>query len=233
VTEVGVRYELRESTSILWLDDGKVNALTYDRVSACQEGLDRAEKEAKAVLIAGRPGCFSAGFDLPLLREGGEAASEMLLAGFELALRLYAFPYPVVIACTGHAVAMGAILCLSADTRIGADGDFKIGLNEVAIGLALPDLGVELARERLSKRHLSRAVLQAQLYAPLEAVDAGFLDRVTSPERVIDESIDAAQRLSSLDTAALRDTKLRLRGDTIARIRDSLPNRGDPPFGSR
>jgi enoyl-CoA hydratase len=233
VSETAVRYELRESTGILWLDDGKVNALTHDRVSACLQGLDRAEKEAQALLIVGRPGCFSAGFNLPVLRQGGDAASEMFLAGAELALRLYAFPRPVVIACTGHAIAMGAILCLSADARIGADGDYKIGLNEVAIGLALPELGVELARERLSKRHLSRAVLQAQLYTPREAVDAGFLDRVTSPEALIDECIEEAGRLASLDTVALRNTKLRLRGDAIARIRNSLPKRGDPPFARR
>jgi enoyl-CoA hydratase len=233
VSEDAVRYELRESVGIVWIDDGKVNALTHDRVTACLQGLDRAEKEAQALLIVGRPGCFSAGFDLPVLRRGGDAASELFLAGAELAVRLYAFPCPVVIACTGHAVAMGAILCLSADTRIGADGDYKIGLNEVAIGLALPDLGVELARERLSKRHLSRAVLQAQLYTPREAVDVGFLDRVTSPETLIDESIEEAGRLASLDSAAFRNTKLRLRGDAIARIRDSLPKRGDPPLASR
>ena len=222
MSDADVRYELRESTGIVWLDDGKVNALTLDRVSACLQGLDRAEKEAQALLIVGRPGCFSAGFDLPVLRRGGDAASEMFLAGAELALRLYAFPCPVVIACTGHAIAMGAILCLSADARIGADGDYKIGLNEVEIGLALPALGTELARDRLSKRHLNRAVLQAQLYTPREAVDAGFLDRVTSETALIDESIEEARRLASLDTTAHRETKLRLRGETIARIRDSL-----------
>jgi enoyl-CoA hydratase len=233
VSESDVRYEVRDSIGILWLDDGKVNALTLDRVNACLQGLDRAEKEAQALLIVGRPGCFSAGFDLSVLRQGGDAASEMFLAGSELALRLYAFPYPVVIACTGHAIAMGAILCLSADTRIGAEGDYKIGLNEVAIGVALPELGVELARERLSKRHLNHAVLQAQLYTPSEAVDVGFLDRVTSPDTQIDECIETAQRLASLDSAALTSTKLQLRGDAITRIRDSLPKRRNPPLAGR
>jgi enoyl-CoA hydratase len=233
VSEASVRYELRESTGILWIDDGKVNALTREGIDACLDGLDRAEKEAQALLIVGRPGCFSAGFDLSVLRQGGDALSEMFLSGAELALRLYAFPCPVVIACTGHAIAMGAILCLSADARIGADGDYKIGLNEVAIGLALPELGTELARERLSKRHLDRAVLQAQIYTPREAVDAGFLDRVTPQTALIDESIDEAHRLASLDSAAHRNTKLRLRGDAIARIRDSLPKLGDMLTPSR
>ena len=233
MSEASVRYELRESTGIVWLDDGKVNALTRESIGACLDALDRAEKEAQALLIVGRPGCFSAGFNLPVLRQGGDAASEMFLAGAELALRLYAFPCPVVIACTGHAVAMGAILCLSVDSRIGADGDYKIGLNEVAIGLTLPVLGMELARERLSKRHLSRAALQAQMYTPREAVDAGFLDRVVPQTALIDESIDEARRLASLDPAAFRHTKLQLRGDAITRIRDSLPKRGDSPTPTR
>jgi enoyl-CoA hydratase len=233
VSEAPVRYELRESTSIIWLDDGKVNALTREIIGACSDGLDRAEKEAQALVIVGRPGCFSAGFDLPVLRQGGDTARELFRAGGELALRLYAFPRPVVIACTGHAVAMGAILCLSVDCRIGADGDYKIGLNEVAIGLPLPVLGMELARDRLSKRHLDRAALQAQMYSPREAVDAGFLDRVAPQTAVIDESIDEARRLASLDPAAHRTTKLQLRGDTIARIRDSLTEPGNPLTASR
>lgn len=233
MSESDVRYELRDSVGILWIDDGKVNALTLERINACLQGLDRAEKEAQALLLVGRPGCFSAGFDLSVLRQGGVATSEMFLAGSELALRLYASPYPVVIACTGHAIAMGAILCLSADARIGADGDYKIGLNEVAIGVSLPELGVELARERLSKRHLNRAVLQAQLYTPSEAVDVGFLDRVTSAETLIDECIEEARRLAIHDSAAVTSTKLLLRGDSITRIRDSLPKRRSPPLEGR
>jgi enoyl-CoA hydratase len=114
---------------------------------------------------------------------------------------------------------MGAVLLLSADTRLGAEGDFKIGLNEVAIGLALPPFASRLAEARLSKRHLVRAALEAEIYAPSPAVEAGFLDRVARPEALGGEALAEANRLAKLDPSAFRATKAALRADTIARIR--------------
>ncbi len=130
-----VQYDLREGVARLSLDDGKANAISHAMLDAVNGALDRAEKEAGAVLIAGRPGRFSAGFDLSVMRSGGAAVGELVGGGARLALRLYEFPSPVVAACTGHALAMGAILLLASDTRLGARGDFKLGLNEVAIGM--------------------------------------------------------------------------------------------------
>jgi enoyl-CoA hydratase len=152
------------------------------------------------------------------MRGGPDQVVALVSAGGELALRFYGFPRPVVAACTGHALAMGAILLLSADARVGAEGSFKIGLNEVSIGLALPVFGVELARERLSKRHLTRAVETAELYTPSGAVDAGFLDRVTSPDTLLDEARGEARRLGELNAKAFAGTKKRLRASTIERI---------------
>jgi len=213
-----VQYELADGVAIVRLDDGKANAISPDIVSKIHTALDRAEKEARSVLLAGREGRFSAGFDLSVMRGGPDQVVALVSAGGELALRIYGFPRPVVAACTGHALAMGAILLLSADARIGAEGSFKIGLNEVAIGLALPLFGVELARERLSKRHLTRAVETAELYTPADAVDAGFLDRVTSADALIDEARGEAQRLGELSAKAFAGTKKRLRQATIDRI---------------
>ncbi|MEE8582086.1 MAG: crotonase/enoyl-CoA hydratase family protein [Myxococcota bacterium] len=217
-----VRYELREVVAMLWLDDGKANALTQELIGAVHTGLDRAEKEAQAALLIGRPGRFSGGFDLKVMRQGGPAVGELVNAGAELALRLYGFPVPVVLACTGHAIAMGAILCMAADARLGAQGDFKIGLNEVAIGMTLPDFGIEFARARLTPRELMRATVGAEIYTPQGAVEAGFLDRLVSPERLVDEALVEAQRWAQLDRSAHHNTKLRLRGPTIARIEATL-----------
>jgi enoyl-CoA hydratase len=217
-----VRYELRDSVAVIRIDDGKANALSPAIVASLHERLERAEKDEAAVLLVGRPGRFSAGFDLSVMRQGGEAARSLVLAGAELALRLFGFPRPVVIACSGHAVAMGAVLLLSADLRLGVEGDFKIVLNEVAIGMPLPMFAVELSRQRLSKRHLTRAALLSETYDPRSAVDAGFLDRLLSPESLFDEALREAQRLATLDTAALRNTKLSLRGTALAYIRDTL-----------
>lgn len=217
-----VQYELKDGVAIIRIDDGKANAISPAVVSAINGAFDRAEMEAGAVLLAGRPGRFSAGFDLGVMRSGPEQVIGLVSAGGELALRIYGCPRPVVAACTGHALAMGAILLLSADLRIGATGDFKIGLNEVAIGLALPIFGVELARARLSKRHQTRAVETAELYGPGDAVDAGFLDRVTGPETLLDEALAEAQRLGTLSAKAFAGTKQRLRAATIERVRQVL-----------
>ena len=103
--------------------------------------------------IIGRPGKFSAGFDLSVMTAGPDQARDLLRAGAELALRIYTFPLPVLLGATGHALAMGAILLMAADVRIGADGPFKVGLPEVEIGMPLPIFAVEFARDRLSKRH--------------------------------------------------------------------------------
>ena len=217
-----VTYELEESVALLRIDDGKANAISPPLIAAVDEALDRAEAEAQCVLIAGRPGYFCAGFDLGIMRQGADAARTLVTKGAELAIRLYAFPTPVVMTCTGHALAMGAILLTVGDMRMGAQGEFKIGLNEVAIGMPLPDFGIEFARERLSARHLARAVINAEIFSPAGAVEAGFLDRVVAPEALHAEARAEAQRLSKLDRKAYHHTKLRMHGGAIDRIRRSL-----------
>jgi enoyl-CoA hydratase len=218
-----VRYELRDAVAVVHFDDGKANALSHAAIAALGDALDRAEKdEARALALFGRPGRFSAGFDLAVMGQGGEAMIELVRCGAELGLRIYEFACPVVAGCTGHALAMGALLLLCSDTRVGAEGEFKIGLNEVAIGLPLPFFAIELAKARLSRRHLTRAVAEAEIYAPRDAVDAGWLDRVAAPEALTAEVLAEATRLSALDARAHAASKRLLRADTAAAIRASL-----------
>jgi enoyl-CoA hydratase len=218
-----IQYERLGDVAILRIDDGKANALDPAIIDALHAGLDRAEKEAGAVLLTGRPGRFSAGFNLGVLREGGpEAARGLVTAGAELAVHIARHPAPVVIACSGHALAMGAVLLLAADLRIGAAGDFKIGFNEVAIGMTTPLFLLEFAKERLSKRHLQRATVQAEIYSPESAVDAGFLDRVLAPDDVFAGSLEEAQRLAELPRAAFAGTRGRLRQAMLERIDATL-----------
>jgi enoyl-CoA hydratase len=217
-----VRYELADGVATVCMDDGKVNALSPALVAALGAAVARAEGEARALVLAGRPGRFSGGFDLAVMGESPEAAGALVTAGAELALRLYGCPCPVVAACTGHAIAMGAVLLLAADVRLGAEGDFKIGLNEVAIRLTLPAFATELARDRLSRRHLTRATLLAELYPPAAAVDAGYLDRLAPLDAVVAEARAEARRLAELAPQAFAGTRRRLRGETIARVRATL-----------
>jgi enoyl-CoA hydratase len=208
--------------TVLSLDDGKVNALTHEVIDAMHDGLDRALVEADAVVIAGRPGRFSAGFDLKVMGAGDKPMQDLVLAGAELLLRIYAHPQPVVAACTGHALAGGALLLLASDTRIGAEGDAKIGLNEVAIGMPLPVFAIELARDRISSHLFTKATLQAELYDPAGAVVAGYLDWHLPADKVVDEAIVEARRLSEHRRGAVAATKARMRGATLRRVRATL-----------
>ena len=129
-----------------------------------------AEHDASvtAVVLHGRPGKFSAGFDLSVMTGGDIPAMASLVSdGGALVRTLYGSSIPVVAACTGHALAAGALVLLGCDVRIGADVECKIGLNEVAIGMVLPDWAFTIAVDRLSKRHLQRAVATARITSPL------------------------------------------------------------------
>lgn len=228
-----VSFESSGDVAILRIDDGKANALSPALLEAIGSGLDQAEEAGQAVLLLGRPGRFSAGFDLGVLRDGGaDAARSLVTAGARLAIRLARYPAPVVIGCTGHALAMGAVLLVAADSRIGARGDFKIGFNEVAIGMVTPIFLLELARERISKRHFLRAAIQAEIYSPDAAVDAGFLDRVSEPDRVLDEALAEAERLAKLPRSAYVRTRALARAATLERIEATLEADMAGAFGS-
>lgn len=208
--------------ALLGIDDGKANAVGHRFVDAVNEGLDRAAKDAKAVLMTGRTGLFSAGFDLKEIEKGEDAATALVDKGARMLLRIFSAPQPVVIACSGHAIAAGAFMLLAADTRLGASGDFKIGLNETAIGMALPVFGFELAKSRLSKRAQTAAAIQATLYDPIGAQDTGFLDEVVDADALLDTAMVRATALADLPGDAYTANKLGIRQESIATIRASL-----------
>jgi len=229
--ESPIVYQLDGTVAALHFDDGKANALSPVAVDGLNAALDRAEREAEAVLLTGRPGRFSAGFDLTTMKQGPDAAGGLVSAGAELLLRLYEAPLPIVAACSGHALAMGAVLLLGCDFRIGAAGDFKSGRNEVAIRMTRPRFAVEIARDRLSKRHFQRAVIQAEIYAPDGAVDAGYLDRIVPTESLAEEAMAEAERLAGLPRRAFSETKQRVPGATTERIRPPLTEALTRPAG--
>jgi enoyl-CoA hydratase len=217
-----VRYELEEGVATVTMDDGKVNALSPAMLAGVQEALDRAAADGAVVVLRGREGTFSAGFHLPTLRAGGPEAVGMIRGGFELAERLLSFPTPVVVACTGHAVAMASFLLLSGDLRVGAAGPFRIQANEVAIGLTMPRAAIELCRQRLTPAAFSRAVLLSEPFSPDEAVVAGFLDRTGDPEGLDSDVRRTAAALTALDLGAHRASKLRAREDSLQAIRAAI-----------
>ena len=217
-----VQYSRSDAVGTIAMDDGKVNALSPQMLAELNEALDSAEADGVVVILTGRSGVFSAGFDLSVLRDGGSKGLDMLRSGFSLAGRLLGFPSPVLIACSGHAVAMGSFLLLSADYRIGVDGPFRVNANEVAIGLTMPFAAIHLCRARLTPAEFSRAVTLAHVYSPSEAVAAGFLDEVVAPEDLNSSARVVADGLSKLDRCAHVATKRRVRHDLLEALRASI-----------
>lgn len=212
-------YELIDHVAVIIMNDGKANAFGPNMIAAVNKQLDRAEAEAKATVLAGRPGLFSGGFDLRVIRgDDPEASRAMSLGGARLMMRLYGHPQPLVIAATGHAVALGAFCLLTGDYRLGTDGDFRIQLNETAIGMSLPPFGLMLAGERLSKRYLTRSTIAATMFSPDEAKDAGFLDEVVAADELKDAALAAARGFLDLDGSAYAAVKQGLRGESIDAI---------------
>jgi enoyl-CoA hydratase len=218
-----VTFEASGDVAIIRLDDGKANALSPIMLSAINSALDQAQEAQLAVMLTGRPGRFCAGFDLGVMRDGGPAAARaMVTGGAELALRIARFPAPVVIGSTGHALAMGAVLLMAADSRIGAEGKFKIGFNEVAIGMTTPVFLAEFARARMPNTEFIRGTVQAQIYAPEEAVPAGFYDQAVPSELLIDCAVAEAERLAKLPRSAYVRTRAIVRGAALDHIESTL-----------
>ena len=220
-------YEQIGDVALVTMNDGKANVFGPPMIAAVNAMLDRAANEAKAVVLTGRPGVFSGGFDLNVFRDSGpEEARAMGLAGARLMMRLYGWPQPLVVAASGHAIALGALCVLTGDHRLAADGDFRLGLNEVAIGRTLPPFAWLLAKERLSKRALTQAALTAKMYSPEGARDAGFVDEVAAADELRDVALERAAQLAEFDADAFSAMKQGLRADGIAAV---LAGLGEAP----
>ncbi len=208
-----------DGVAVITLDDGKVNVLSPTMLSAINEAFDQAERDDVITVLAGRTGIFSGGFDLKVMTQGPHEANAMTTAGFDLAERILGLRRPVVAACTGHAIAMGAFLCLSTDYRIGTDGPFRVVANEVAIGMTLPRGIIELCRAKLATPLLGRVMTQAEPFSGAAAVAAGFFDELAAPEDVITRARARAAQLCALDARAVGATKSRVFAADRAAIR--------------
>ncbi|MCM2460443.1 crotonase/enoyl-CoA hydratase family protein [Pseudomonas sp. LARHCG127] len=206
-----IAYHLEDGIATLTLNNGKVNAISPDVIAAFNAALDQATADRAVVIITGQPGILSGGYDLKVMTAGPKEAVSLVTAGSTLARRLLSHPFPVVVACPGHAVAKGAFLLLSADYRIGVEGPFSIGLNEVQIGMTMHHAGIELARDRLRKSAFHRSVINAEMFNPQGAVDAGFLDKVVSADELQGAALEAARQLKKINMSAHKNTKLKVR----------------------
>ncbi|MGE3620079.1 MAG: crotonase/enoyl-CoA hydratase family protein [Acidimicrobiia bacterium] len=209
---------VEDGVVVVRLDDGKLNVIGHRTIELVHAALDRALAEATAVAVVGRPGVLSAGYDLNEVRASDERMRALVGAGGHLAMRIFAHPQPVVIGVTGHALAAGAIISLACDTRIGADVDAKIGLNETAIGMPLPVYATELSKARLTARGLVEGTLQGGVYDVAGALEVGFLDRVVPAAECEQAAIETARRLGRLRPEAYSITKALLRAEVAERV---------------
>ncbi len=206
-----ISYHLEDGIATLTLSNGKVNAISPDVIAAFHAALDRAEQDRAIVILTGHPDILSGGYDLKVITSSAENAINLVATGSTLTRRMLAHPFPIIVACGGHAVAKGAFLLLAADYRIGVEGPFSIGLNEVLIGMTMHHVGIELARDRLGKSAFQRSVINGEMFDPQGALAAGFLDQLTTADELMATAQAVAQQMKKMNMTAHKNTKLKVR----------------------
>jgi len=217
-----IDFTINEKIAVITLKNGKVNAISPQVITEINSALDQAQTAGAVVILSGQAGIFSGGYDLKTMKESSDSAVSLVTAGSTLARRMLSYPFPIIGACTGHAIAKGAFLLLSCDVRIGSIGPFKIGLNEVAIGMTMHQAGVELARNRVPINYLTRSVINAELFSPESAVMAGFLDTVVEPEQLMETAMTMANQMLTLNMTAYHGTKLKERKEMLSALDDAI-----------
>jgi len=218
-----VHYSLQDNIATIRIDDGKRNALSTAVLHELIAALDQAESDRAAIILTGRESVFSAGFDLKIMKRGGIGALNMLRLGYSLPARILRYPYPVIVACNGHVLAMGIFLMLSADYVVGSRGDFKIAANEVAIGMTMPRIAAAMLRHRLVPAAYQRAVTMAQYFDPESALEAGFFDELADPDALMARAEALANDAMLLDPRAHTESKRRIRKALVRKLRLGAP----------
>ena len=217
-----VTYQSEENYAIITINNGKANAISHEVVSGLNASLDKAEQDDKIVILTGTSGIFSGGFDLKVMTKSPESAKELVTKGSRLSLRMLSFKKPIIIACNGHAIAKGAFLLLSSDYRIGVEGNFKIGLNEVMIGMTMHNAGIAIAKSRLSEVYLNRSVNNAEIFSSEDAIKAGFLDVIVPEDHLLPTAIKVAEMFTKLNKKAHAGTKLKLRQPHLDALENAI-----------
>ncbi len=223
MTTESVHYSVQDQVATIRIDDGKRNALSPQVLQEIYRALDRAEADGATVILTGRDSVFSAGFDLKVMKRGGMDALRMLRLGYALTARVLSYPFPVIVACNGHSMAMGVFLMLSADYVIGSRGDFRIAANEVAIGLTMPRVAAAMLQHRLTPAAYQRAVALSEFFDVDAALNAGFFDELVSPDESLARAAARAEEYKGLDQKAHAVSKRRIRARLVRKIRFSIP----------
>jgi len=212
-----------DEISIITLDDGKANVFSEEMTQAINDCLDKVPTDSGSLIITGRPGMFSAGFDLKVIASGDvPKIKKMSLSGFKLLSRIFSFPRPVVAACSGHGIALGTFLLCCCDYRIGIKGEFLLGANEMKTNMVIPTPILELIKFRISPSHKYRSILGAEMYQLDKAIDAGLMDQVEEAEALMDAAIEKAKDLATMGNPSYTLTKALFIKDVADRIDSAI-----------
>ena len=217
-----INCSINDRIATITMDDGKSNVASPDFLNQLNQALDQAEAAGAVVILTGRAEVFCAGFDLRILRTGVKNAFAMLMGGFWVIHRLMSYPHPVIIACNGHAIALGSFFLLTGDYRLGVKGDFKIVANEVQNGLTMPHCALVLCANRLKPSHVDRAMLLSEVFNPESALEAGYLDRLVKADELMPQAQQLATAYLELDVKAHRESKLRMRKQVLRRLKRAI-----------
>jgi enoyl-CoA hydratase len=213
----------KDDISIITLDDGKANVFSPKMIQDVNECLDKVPTESGAIIITGREGMFSAGFDLKIISAGDiQATMDMTLSGFKLLSRIFSFPRPILAACSGHGIALGTFLLCCCDYRVGVKGDFMIGANEMRTNMVIPIPILELISYRVSASHKYRAILGAEMYSIESGVEAGLIDEVVDPENLMETAMLKAKDLATMGHPSYTLTKELLIREPLQKINNAI-----------
>jgi len=219
---------IKDGAAIIAMDDGKANALGTQMWAELNAALDEAEAADAIVVLTGREGMMSGGFDLKEIGSGPEQSLKLISQGSKFARRIMSFPRPVIMAAPGHTIAMGAFLALACDYSMIMEGDFKVGLNETLIGMTMHNFGIEMGRYHLSKNYFNRCVVNGEIFSPKGAMHAGFMDRVVPAEQWPMAIPMAAQMFGQANPKAFKETKLRSRKEIFTILDQAIEDDLDP-----
>lgn len=210
----------------LRLNRPPANALSPELVSALMRAVDQAPKQgARALVLSGNPGRFCGGLDVPLLLTLDKPAMTAMWRDFySMMCVMAACPVPMAVAITGHAPAGGTVLTLFADYRIVAEGDWKLGLNEVAVGLTLPPVIFLVLRRLLGAHQAERLAVSGAIISPQEALRIGLVDEIVGPDKVVDRAVEWCQGMVALPQSSMTATRGQARSDLIKLFEHGFAN---------
>ncbi len=209
--------------SIIKLDDGKANAFSYDMLSQVNDLLKKVPRDSGALVITGREGLFSGGFDLKTLATGDmEKITKMVQLGYRLLLELFSFDRPIVAAVSGHSIALGLFVTCSADYRIAIDGKYVCQANEVRNNMDIPTQIMEIIRARVNKKYFYSAVYHSDAYSVQDSIEVGYIDEVVSEDQFMERVMEKAKELATLPHPFYANTKKTAQDDVRQKIADAI-----------